>query len=941
MHRSRPAIVALAATAIVMAGLAAAATVPADAGPQANVVVTLASAGTGGAPATAPSVWPAIAAGGRHVAFASRARLRVSASVPGKPATTPDWRVYLRDRRAGTTTLLSDPAAGNATAPTVSADGALTSYLLDRGGTTDVMVAGRSRGGLFARQVTGTAKDLRFERVPGCQAAPAKQERTVPCGPKLSADGSTLAYPARVSPVAPDLSIDYLNECDCGSGGFQPVTGNVLDFGQTTNGFGVISAQLRYTVTGPRPVTFGGVSATAPFTVLQSEPGCAGTIAPGRSCLFSVSFNTDTACSQTASGTVTGTAQTHSATPDGQSALAIVAYCNVQIDDEFSRPGAGYQRQTSAERAPPACTPVPRGLPLVKAPASALDSGGEPLTDFGAVTTGRPFVAWTIFTAPFPSAVRFGSASCGIRLVNPAGLGLANPPPPGLPPACADGEPLVTQASCTAYVLVAPVAASTELASLIAAEPGTFGSSEIQTYLAVTGVADLVIARHDPAGGGDFAGSPSVIVSTDGAGRPLPDASQPSVSATGRYIAFTAPTLAGGSASAWRHDTDARGNRTYHPGATVRVSCLPGGRPGRCAAAPAADSPSLSGSGSLVAFATLGPRGQVYIRNVGAGVSALVSHAQASLSIPANAASYAPALSADASTVAYVSTATDITAKTTPRGAANVFVQVLATRANLLLTASGASLPPGNDIALPAIDARGGLVAFQTSQRLLAVAPPDVPSIYTAGTLPVLTFRPEVAGFGRVPAGSRDLFRTVTVTDAGPGPGTVTRQISHPPFGITGGTCANAVLHAGASCTLTITLAPLPAGTARGAVTAVTTDDSGATRTFTEPAVVTVVAPTLTLTPPVAPPGQVTTVAGTGFAPGQQVSLSWDRGLGQAGAIADSSGRFAVVVVIFPDDVTGLRTLRARDPSGLLLTTAPFLVQQPPVEPPFTAPPTP
>lgn len=962
MHRSRPAGAIITAVAAAAAGLIAAA--PAGAGSPGNArppgnaeaagntgllgnaVVTLTSAGSGGAAASAPSALPAMAAGGRYVAFQSRASLRVSGSVPGKPATT--WRVYLRDQAAKTIELLSDPAAGNATAPTVSADGGLTSYLLDRNGSgTDVMVAGTPRGGtggLVARQVTGTARDLPFERIPGCPAAPGTRAaaRTVPCGPRLSADGSTLVYPARISPVAPDLSISHLIECEC-QGGYQPVTGNVLDFGQTANGFGVISAQLRYTVTGPRPVTFGGVSATAPFSVLQGEPGCQGRVAPGASCFFSVSFDTDTVCPEQASGTVTGTVRTGAAAPGGQSALALIAYCNVQFDD-FARTATTSLARSAA--APPACAAVPRGLRLVKAPASASDSGGEPLADFGATTIGRPFVAWIPFTAPFTAAVTFGAPSCDIRLVNPAGLGLANRPPAGLPPPCAQGEVLPAQTSCTAYVLVAPGTPGTELASLVAAEPGEFGSSEIQARLGVTGTEDVIIARHDPAGGGDFAASTSLIVSTDGSGRQLPDASQPSVSATGRYVAFTAPASPGAATSAWRHDTDARGNRSYRPGPTVRVSCLPGGRPGRCAAAPGADSPSLSGSGSLAAFATLAARGQVYVRNIGAGVSTLVSGRHAASSSPPNAASYAPALSADGSTVAYVSTATDLTAtdltaKATPRGAANVFVRVLAAPGSLLLSASGTSLPPGNDIALPAIDAHGGLITFQTSQRLLAAAPPGVPSIYTTRLLPVLTFRPDPVSFGRLPAGSPGVTRTITLTDSGPGPGTVTLAGSHSAFGISSGTCAHAMLHPGASCEITVILPPLPPGTARGAVTAVTTDDSGADRTFTVPETVTAVAPVLTLTPPVAPPGQVTTVTGRGFAPGQQVIVSWNRGTGQAAAIASSSGRFTVIVVIFPDDGTGPRILRARDAAGLQLAAAPFLVQQPSVQPPFTAPATP
>jgi hypothetical protein len=79
----------------------------------------------------------------------------------------------------------------------------------------------------------------------------------------------------------------------------------------------------------------------------------------------------------------------------------------------------------------------------------------------------------------------------------------------------------------------------------------------------------------------------------------------------------------------------------------------------------------------------------------------------------------------------------------------------------------------------------------------------------------------------------------------------------------------------------------------------------------------------------------VTDVTGTGFLAGQHVTLSWNRGLGQVGVVANASGRITAVMVIFSDDFTGPRVLQARDLSNQVLATANFLVQQPSVEPPF------
>jgi Abnormal spindle-like microcephaly-assoc'd, ASPM-SPD-2-Hydin/WD40-like Beta Propeller Repeat len=966
--------------------------------PTALTSTTLTSVGSDGAAAAEPNARAAIAENGRYVAFQSQATLNVSASVPVTPspspspsfdeapssgassAPIPNWRIYVRDQTGQTTSLLSDPGPGNATAPTISADGKLVSYLVNDGIENTVEVVNRQATGqgafdtaanLAVKPVTGTANDLQFERIPDCPdgfGTSGGAARTTPCGPKLSADGSTLVYPAQLSPVSPDLNVT-----DSGD----PIPGNIVDFGVTATDVEEGSFQdVDYTATGTRPVTFTP-AVTGPFTLTQSTESCVNccdspiTLAPGATCHLSVSFNPSACPADSASGTVTGTLQTNSDVPAGQTEVTLVVLCDQSVVDDSAvsrAPGSG-DTVVLAQRQPlaPSCPAVPHGLHLVQAPALVPggDNAEQQLRDLGSTVVGQPYVIEVPVQAPGGSPFLFTSQDCGFQLVDPAGLGLAGTVP-SPPDACVQGQALAANQSCNAYVLVSPGAVATDVAGLVTPDTGY----PTVTYLTATAVSDVIVARHDTTGPGGFAASPSTVVSTDGQGNVIPDASQPSVSSTGRYVAFTAPVPSGsgeqvgGSTSVWRHDTDASGNQTYHPGATIMVSCLPGGQNGSCSAAADADSPSLSGDGSLVAFATVASNGQVYTRDVTAGTSALASVPAAGGT--ANGDSYAPALSQDGSTVAYISTATDLTGTATTAGAANLWIRDLgpgSAAGNELASPTDASLPEGDDIALPGIDAHGGLVAFQTSQQLLSAAPTGIESIYTFERRPSLVFSPPLVSFGSVQVGSAPRTQLVTVTNTGPGPGAVTVTGAGAPFGISNDTCAAVVLYQDSTCTFTATLTPQQTGQDMAGVTVTATDDSGTSLPFAEPVTATVTSPTptpsvsptgsstgsptisptgsptgqprLSVNPGVAPPGQVTQVTGSGFAAGQQVTLSWKPGLGQVSVVADKSGGFTTAMVIFPDDFTGPRVLQAADASGTVLATVNFLVQQPPMEPPF------
>ncbi|MBV9445488.1 MAG: choice-of-anchor D domain-containing protein [Streptosporangiaceae bacterium] len=786
--------------------------------PADSPTLALTSIGTNGRPMRAPSPQAVIAPGGRYAAFQEGSG------------------IYVRDLAGGTTTLLSDPAHGSATAPDISADGRLVSY--EQGGQVYVT----DRRARQERQVTGTVRDPRGAHVVPCPAA-LGSGRVTPCGPRLSADGTTLVYPAEISPVSPELSITAtLGEPT------DVLTGDMLDYGPARG-----TAAVRFENNGSEPVRFTSVTVSGqPFELGQGS--CADPIAPGSSCTVTVSFD-PAACDDTFFAT--GRLSTASPDPAGQSTVELTGMCFSGVED------AAYR----------SC-PVPSGgLTVSRAPALTRDIEGAPVSDAGDAEVGRPHVIWLPVSVPDEAsgsvAVLFAGADCGIQLVDPAGLKLAGPLPAGAPAPCSEGEQLSGSSSCTAYLLINPEATTPDAAFL-----GTCSEQQNiapTAFVTARGVQHIIVARHDPSGTGDFAASASTIVSAG-----IPDAIEPSVSADGRYIGFAA------DGQVWLHDTR-RGGRTT------------------LVAAAGAGSPSVSGDGQRVAFAS---SGRVYVRSVTARTTVLVS-----------AAGYAPVISLNATTVGYVS-----------RG-----------RLYLALATNGpgAAVAAGTAIGMPSLDAIGRLATFPATGPLLPDSPPGIASVYTFDLRPRLSPSPAHAGFGAVLMGSGTRAIAVTVTDSGPGPGTVTGVRTTGPFLVTGNRCTGMVLYAGGHCAVTVTFTPSAPSRAGGMLTVTTQDDGEPPVSAAVPVTASVPAPAVTATPGVASSGNTVLASGTGFPPGQRVTLTWRPGLGSAVAAASGSGTFEAYLVIFPDDAAGPRALIAAGPDGALARSA-VLVQRGPVEPPFT-----
>jgi hypothetical protein len=1089
---------ALIAVALLMAALLtgllagpsgrAAAGRPTTAAGSALTSLTLTSVGPDGQP-DAPSTQAALAAGGQYAAFQFRPAQQ--AAEPGPTASARGGRkfvidgldqpssIYLRDLSGATTTRLSDPADGNATGPTISADGRLVGY--EQGGNVYVADRQATTDDPVVRRVTGTSRDLPDEHAVACPAR-LGAGRVTPCGPKLSADGSTLVYPAEQTPVSPQLSVTArLDEEEGGPEGgsgqsddavaHRVPPGDLLDltpyYPGEPYGSPDATALVRYRNIGVTPARISGLTVTEPpgFGSGQpfelSESTCTGVLAPRHSCSATVSYlDDDCPDSNSDAALVAGTLTTHSPVPAGQSGLELTGLCSPALTDAqrvpAGPPGAtatAYRtvpladravtladravtladRTATAHPAEAGCPAPPRGLALTAAPAVTSDVEDAPLIDAGPAETGRPYVIWTPVSVPAQADgsanVDFAAANgddCGIRLVNPAKLKLADPLPAIAPPPCRQGEQLTgagtpptspppstptappaatpptssgtasaqTTAAgppsvCTAYLLISPGAVAPD-AAFLGTTYGSYYDLSIApaAYVTAQGVRHVIVARRDPGGAGNFAASPSTVVSVTSQGAELPGATEPAVSADGRYVGFAAPApigrrgaqVASRASQVWWRDTEAAGGgQAGQPGVTTLVSCLPRRRAGPCLAAANADSPSLAGDGQQVAFATTaavrphngfvvppsgepaagGPesRGnpvspdQVYVRGVTTKASVLVSGAQPfskpnqdadeTDQIGGNGSSYAPAMTEDGTTVGFVSRATDLTGARVAAGAANLYLRAAgggrdSGAASELVSGDGASLPAGTAVGGPSVDAIGRLVTFAASGALAPGAPAGVASVYTFDRRPRLSGSPGAVGFGRVLVDSGTRAVTVTVTDTGPGPGTVTGVTATGPFLVSGDRCAGARLAAGSRCTVRVTFTPAAVGPAAGGLVVTTQDDGqppvsgGATVSATVPT------PRLTTTPGLASYGETTQVRGAWFAPGRKVKLTWSPGLGSVVATASGSGSFTAYMVIFPNDVIGPRMLRANGGAGVR-ASAQFLVQQGSTEPPFSS----
>ena len=160
---------------------------------------------------------------------------------------------------------------------------------------------------------------------------------------------------------------------------------------------------------------------------------------------------------------------------------------------------------------------------------------------------------------------------------------------------------------------------------------------------------------------------------------------------------------------------------------TVLVSRASGTFGAKAAATFYFGGPSMSGDGRLVAFmadaANLSPDdqdalGDIFVRDLDANETILVSRASGADGVKSNEASFSPDISADGRFVAFGSEATNLTADQPT--VAQVYVRDLATSTTTLVSrATGAGGAPADRAGrLPAISGDGRFVAFTTRSGL-------------------------------------------------------------------------------------------------------------------------------------------------------------------------------------------------------------------------------
>lgn len=836
------------------------------------------------------------------------------------------WRVYVRDRDRDELTLLSDPGLGHATAPSISGSGRLVAWVQRSGTQADIMVADRDpdADGVFdepgqrtVRRVTDTTSDLRFQRTSGCSPGAGP----VQCGPQLSADGSSLAFPAWLGPTSASLvpmirflNYDVLPEVPIDP---QRAPGDVIDFGRSVR----VGFDERIEVTllarGPRAMQLRGVTIEGgEGTFRIDEQSCTATVMPGEGCTVQIVFEPTADSCPADGGWHVHRAQlvTDATTAAGRAAYPIVAGCWGGFQYYYDSP-------TAPRQAPATSCPAPDLSGLRPRPIEDVHTRGfgHQVADAGSVQLGRADLVALEVGPVEGSRVSFDApAGCAVQLVTP-------PPQqrlPGRAEPCREGSETLLS-SCTAYVLLRPTALRAVVGSLDLA--GTV------TRFVADGVRSVVIARRDASGEGDFAGEgapPPAVVSVDGAGNPV-HGIEPSISGTGRFVAFT--STVSGLPQVYVHDTDARGDRSYRPGPTQLASIsspppppgVPAGeRPPPPPPRPAG-APSLSADGNRVAYSS---DYDVYLRDLAAAVTVPVSEGF----------TRGHALSGDGTTVAFSTSPGESDAD--PGG---LRVRFLPDLAGGGITET--LVPDAPAAGHPALDRHGRHVGFDTYVPLASADGNGTGDVYLAERLPAVTLEPGTLDFGPVPLDTTGGPLQVTVSNAGPGPLVITGTPLTGPFTPGDSNCGPAV-HAGQTCTLGVVFAPTVRGPGNGTLT-VSDLDADYTASLIGSGTVGGTGPTvvdtdrdgfaaeLVLSPTVAEPGGAVLARGTEFPPNAEVVLTWRPGLGRTPVTTDPAGAFTVSVPIFPNDQLGDRVMIGTA-GDVAVQSDPMLVVPPTGQPP-------
>jgi Abnormal spindle-like microcephaly-assoc'd, ASPM-SPD-2-Hydin/WD40-like Beta Propeller Repeat len=791
------------------------------------------------------------------------------------------WQVLARRLPDGAPRVANReiPAQADATAPTTDAAGDRIGYAVDfhQLNQQDAPVPFfRSRGDnqfdVGETPITGRADDLRYQRTEACN--PVFADRN--CGPRLSGDGRTVAFPAVESIASPYIMPGPLPAS--GAGTFTPQTdggGNYLplvDVGFASN-TRFEHVTINIVNTGVTFTDAPTIQGDANFTVVPNEttedktPDCVGHFASGEHCNILIEYD-PSGCGDVQ--TNFAQLQTHADTPAGNTAMEVVGSGCVTII-KFAPGGSGGGAST-------ALAPLPGG-PCTTRPnpplASSISFEQHPDAPVGVYGELPPrsiaYRAWTV-TNPSteqPATVEFASSGCEFSLDESV------PDVAGMPTCrnfTGEGSPagsvLQPGQSCTAFVRFEPRGVEPYAAGLNLFTNGQDQFTRFSGY----GGDRVVLARTDTRGDGSFAGAPVVVSAGDGDTAAL-NGVEPSVSNDGNLIAFAstcapatdltlpAATVAtcGGASNVYLRDLAAK--------TTTLVSLIRAGTSDQ--AAPNAIQPSLSGDGGRVAFGTLrvvdqddAPSflgaDQVYVRDLGSART-VVASARASDGDAAQPGSQQASLSRDGSTVGYASTAGDLLAQPLPAGRDRVFVRDLGPdfggpgpRANEEVSVGVVNGDPvdGPGSERPAVNGDGGMIAFESAAQLTNAELPGTEggkAAYVRARFGHVDVDPGSLTYPTTQTGSTSGPRTVTLTNGGPGPIRLTTGVTGPYQIVNPQTCP--VLHRGQSCTVQVVAVPTEPGPQRGSLDIPNRGDLEPGDTVSVPLTGRAISPLITVTP--------------------------------------------------------------------------------------------
>ena len=443
------------------------------------------------------------------------------------------------------------------------------------------------------------------------------------------------------------------------------------------------------------------------------------------------------------------------------------------------------------------------------------------------------------------------------------------------------------------------------------------------------------------------AGTTTLVSVATGGGTGNAASNAPAISQDGRTVAFQsdASNLVAGDENG---ETDVFA-RDLAAGTTAVLSVAAAGEVDGPSEAPA-----ISADGQFVAFessatnldAGVTTEGlAVYRRDRATATTTLVSVALAGGD--AAGSSGQAAISADGRIVAFASTGNDLVAAAGSAlaalivtGPAELFARDVEAGETIRVSVTPAGGAAGGQNVGPSVGGNGRYVAWSsTSADLVPGDDNRLGDVFVRDMPPIPTLAPPVVDFGTRATGTSGPPAAAILSNAGWGPltgaGSTIEGPAAPDFAVLFDGCLGRTLHRTEACTVTVSFMPAAPGE-RMASLRVASDAPGtplAARLRGAGSLA-----RLELDPPIGPPGIVTIATGSGFPPGSTVVLTWTLGITQRlqPIVADATGAFRVQVLVFHNDIVGVRDLVATPADGVSFPSfeVPFRVTEASGQPP-------